>query len=555
MPKPPGLQIRVPDENDVRAGSRRNSGTSLVTPGPLHRASSIGGSTRSRRSTARGGSLRSDSIIHMTSPAASIEEMNATCAAATLRTFKFFQEMEIGVQQRLPGIVHHVIYEAGLVLFRQGDPPGNCYVVLSGSVGILVKDVDNSPVSPENSRTPKRPIVEVTNADKDAPDPREASALEVPSAGVALSRPPTAGLSRPPDEKVSILPQLTPSASASPTYRTAEGFSTYSEGEDLGAMVGQFGSGSIFGELALMEDQPRSASVKCLQECEFLVIAKDEFNQVLKAALTESQLEKMHFLKSHVPGVRDSPVAKPGRPHVTYFFRKHSYPKGHEFLSQGSVHDDAIYIIYSGCVEFSRRELGSSMSSPSVLQSSKLPRPSSQGSTTRSASRGGNRERRRGRDPDESEDRAPGRQKMSVLLSGALFGSAPASGPEPFTVTAINGPCECYAVHGQDLRKLPQRLLDTVREYLMRATTWRLERLRSNRMIELKPAASVPEFSPWASTPIGLSLLQAGKLHTHLKVQTDLAAAHCGAQASLRKRRHMLKDPIEAPKPLFAEAS
>mmetsp|Transcript_148285 Transcript_148285/g.284155 ORF Transcript_148285/g.284155 Transcript_148285/m.284155 type:complete len:166 (+) Transcript_148285:1786-2283(+) len=107
-------------------------------------------------------------------------------------------------------------------------------------------------------------------------------------------------------------------------------------------------------------------------------------------------------------------------------------------------------------------------------------------------------------------------------MSGALFGSLPTSTPEPFTVSVVNGPCQAYSVVGADVRKLPPRLFDNVREYLMRSTTWRLERLKSSRTFEVKVDESVPErLSNWASTHIGKCLLDGGKLHTHKKIELD----------------------------------
>merc|ERR1711920_726840 len=72
-----------------------------------------------------------------------------------------------------------------------------------------------------------------------------------------------------------------------------------------------------------------------------------------------------------------------------------------------------------------------------------------------------------------------------VLLPGGVFGSLPTQGePEPFTVLATTPATEVLYVSGDVVAKLPRRLLDTVRDYLTRATTWRLENLLQDREVE-----------------------------------------------------------------------
>jgi len=62
----------------------------------------------------------------------------------TLRNLKFFQDMEPGVQQKLAKIVQHVSYQESTVIFRQNDPPGSCYIILSGEIGIFQKSGEDA---------------------------------------------------------------------------------------------------------------------------------------------------------------------------------------------------------------------------------------------------------------------------------------------------------------------------------------------------------------------------------------------------------------------------
>lgn len=55
--------------------------------------------------------------------------------------------------------------------------------------------------------------------------------------------------------------------------------------------VGQLKSGSFFGEMSLIDDNPRSATVRSITPCQLFSISKDAFNQFLN----QSQDLKLRF--------------------------------------------------------------------------------------------------------------------------------------------------------------------------------------------------------------------------------------------------------------------
>lgn len=46
--------------------------------------------------------------------------------------------------------------------------------------------------------------------------------------------------------------------------------------------VAKLNSSQSFGELALINDEPRSAQIKCLTKCFFAVLHKEDFSKVLE---------------------------------------------------------------------------------------------------------------------------------------------------------------------------------------------------------------------------------------------------------------------------------
>jgi CRP-like cAMP-binding protein len=58
--------------------------------------------------------------------------------------------------------------------------------------------------------------------------------------------------------------------------------------------VGQLRAGSFFGEMSLVDDNPRSATVKALTDCRLFYISKDTFFEFLG----RSEALKMRFYES-----------------------------------------------------------------------------------------------------------------------------------------------------------------------------------------------------------------------------------------------------------------
>lgn len=41
-------------------------------------------------------------------------------------------------------------------------------------------------------------------------------------------------------------------------------------------------AGNAFGELALLNNKPRLATIVCLEDCQFAILEKDDFSKILK---------------------------------------------------------------------------------------------------------------------------------------------------------------------------------------------------------------------------------------------------------------------------------
>jgi len=309
--------------------------------------------------------------------------------------------------------------------------------------------------------------------------------------------------------------------------RTVEGFSTYHDGSTIGKSFGVFGAGKLFGELALMQSTARSATIKCMKDSEFLVICRNDFDQVLKEEFAQANERKLDFLLQHVPGMRDLPAPKPSKPHASYFFKKASFCKGHEFLSQGGYHEETVYVICRGSVEFRRCDhdgdssVRRAVSADGRATASRRQRRPIAGSVAASQSPPHHAEDGKTAEKDDTQCASvaqAGVRKLGIMVDGGVFGALPFPEPEPFTVVATSQ-CEVLFVSGQDFVKLPRSLVQSIQEHLAKTVTSRLARLRSDRLLKLTDTASTKEDDgaelPRYAKEKGLQLMQVGKIHPH----------------------------------------
>ena len=60
----------------------------------------------------------------------------------------------------------------------------------------------------------------------------------------------------------------------------------------------QLSTGKSFGELALINNKPRAATVKCITDCHFAVISKQDYDSLLKKIEIKKEKRFVDFLES-----------------------------------------------------------------------------------------------------------------------------------------------------------------------------------------------------------------------------------------------------------------
>ena len=62
--------------------------------------------------------------------------------------------------------------------------------------------------------------------------------------------------------------------------------------------VAKLVDGSAFGELALLEQKPRMATIRCLQNTHFMVLTNDAYAQIIGKIDKRNYNEKINFLRN-----------------------------------------------------------------------------------------------------------------------------------------------------------------------------------------------------------------------------------------------------------------
>lgn len=230
----------------------------------------------------------------------------------------------------------------------------------------------------------------------------------------------------------------------------------------FGNQVATLGPGSIFGELALLHEQPRNATITCSEDCELIVIKKEDFNVLLKQEIQRAKHEKMMFLQVHCPGCKRLSALRMRKINtVMYSFEKLTVPRGHSFFKQGAVSPVGVYLVVSGSVEL--RSKGTlATTSPGLYK--------------------------------------PQTHKLGALLKGAAFGCPLPGLPETFGAIATSS-CEVYCSTGANFLRLPRSIQQAIQDNLIETMLWRVENFCPDTSFDIGVASSSCNSSACYSQP------------------------------------------------------
>eukprot|EP00929_Paragymnodinium_shiwhaense_P084504 TRINITY_DN45184_c0_g1_i1.p1 TRINITY_DN45184_c0_g1~~TRINITY_DN45184_c0_g1_i1.p1 ORF type:complete len:483 (+),score=87.14 TRINITY_DN45184_c0_g1_i1:110-1558(+) len=426
-------------------------------------------------------------------------------ALSALAAQPFFEDLDARHRQAVLDTACEISCAADTILFQEGDPAhagGCCYVVLQGTVGLFrredakkVEDSDVHTASPSQHPRPRTaPAAAMLLAEwpqlPGVPDtvPIEKSSsrdFEEPDAAAAAEA----------SGQLRRGAQTLEDWELSRLMFTAEGFSTWPAGRELGIQVGEdVEPGICFGQSAILKpEQARAYTACCMEPAELLVLQHPKSSPLF---LSDEQLadesRKLEFLREHLPGVRQQPhpdAMPSGRIHPVRLFSKVAFPKGHVFFKQGVVADSALYVMISGAAEVLYKQQTQSLDIQRQLPTCQEALRVQQAKRAASAKKPPRTSMPAARRADISGSRKgyqvvvyeEGSFLLSSLGAGAVFGSSPLTGAvEPFTIVAKQS-CEVYMLPPAEMGKLSLTMAEFIREHVSSTTRFRLERLKRDR--------------------------------------------------------------------------
>jgi CRP-like cAMP-binding protein len=454
-----------------------------------------------------------------------------------MKKVNFFQQMEAqtaGIVNRLAIGVTLQDFPSGQVIFRQQDPPGNCYVLLSGEVDVHIVPKEELPSEGETVRR-KRLMTPRTCQDWD------------------ISRFITMLYA----QKFPGNPHTKKEREAK-DYRwlSFEGFSCYCEESRLGKIVTTLKEGACFGELALQSSKPRAATIRCKTDCSMYIISQEHFQKVMGEVMA-----KIQYFDSCLPGVKQM---KYRQLHPSIHFQCSNFPEGHKFLHEGIIANDAVvFLLKSGTVEF-RRYMTSSENPAYVLSNTPLQESSWKSSCARPLT-GVAGSQHKSTAPSSPNSRRQNSFDMGgqvtwdvmddqgVWCSLAFF---PLNSVEPFTVVAVT-PVEVYWSAGSEALSMPPDLLLKLRTSLLRQMKERTRQLPDDVFGNPETVASFNAttesfgrvaYSTFRSTfRTSLDSNLASTVQSRASLGSSLKSSTGNEEALLR--RHLLKGGKESPGP------
>jgi CRP-like cAMP-binding protein len=342
-----------------------------------------------------------------------------------LAEFQVFQGLSPAVQKILPTITRYATKKGGVMLFRQGQKPDVCYILLSGEV-IVWKESEFGHHGSTRFEVPSSTVLGSAEARQKCAFILSRIKQESFKFGRNLVQKP----------KRSFKSVRNSHKSKKPMTSMLSGDSRPGTKRFVNSMspVAVLGSGVMVGEVALLNDQPRNASVSTRNPCEFLVIERNDFDRVLKEEMRRAREERHSFLMQHIPGM--SRLSESMSHDCSYYFRHHVFPIHHQICSHGESSDGAIHLVFKGTAE--------------VLQGNRqAQRPISLGT-----SKLFRRERTCSRP-----------RRVGTLAPGGII--APHVGAdklEPFDIVATSSPLEVLTVTKEELRRLPDVVQRGIRE-------------------------------------------------------------------------------------------
>lgn len=218
-------------------------------------------------------------------------------------------------------------------VFKKGDPGDSLFFILKGQVRILV---------PKDRKTLEQRDDQLK---KYLYNRKLAPHVEISTTQRSVSTKPA---------EIEILPPIIQPKikEASDAVELSLNLLETEELEPVNGMVeiSRIGPGNAFGEMALINDKPRNASIQCLEHTVLAVLSKEDY-QIAGSIHEKAVNEKIDLLRS-LP--QFSNWTKISLFKLCYYFKTVNYKRGQYVFKEGS-HVNEVYVIKEGEFKYTKK--------------------------------------------------------------------------------------------------------------------------------------------------------------------------------------------------------
>lgn len=187
---------------------------------------------------------------------------------------------DLSTHEQCCRVMIHKFYKRGDIIFREGTEGSTFYIILKGSVGVYIPERRPSLLKSQDNDSPRNKKNSIVSAPLESSSSFKFHLVRMDS---KLDQNTNKNMVKGSPTVKSIVLDKKPSLTsakfkdfmnANPAFKDK---SNESEGNRVKVLV----QGQSFGELALLDNRPRAATIICEEDSHFAVLEKKSFSEIL----------------------------------------------------------------------------------------------------------------------------------------------------------------------------------------------------------------------------------------------------------------------------------